>query len=241
MFILGLQSSIIPTLASWRGQLQLGRKQQALPLYSKKGGQQNYKSLVLALLALFLIKAEAAQVTHFTTTGDFAEVSWGDNGVISSGANISAQRSYGSTLLAIFSSTFDSTTGTITTLDGFGLVPDKDLDVKPPGRTASISVDLAKDGFIITRSVYDSAYNLISQSVISTGSINILLTDTGFQSDAFKGMWTSTSGNFTIRSDADRSQVAAFATGSFLNSALPSNASGAIGTNRASTITITKK
>jgi hypothetical protein len=200
------------------------------------------KSLVMTLVALFAITADAAQVIHVNASGDFANAFWvGSTPGISSETFVDAQRTGSSTFLNIFSTSFDSTTGNSTLLQGFGFVPGANLSVNPARLTATISTELANDpNFTLTSTVYDQFGNIISQTTISSGSINITLKKNGFFSSSFMGVQNTTFGNVILRQEANLSFVSASASGSFLGSAIPSDASGQIGTNHSNSITITK-
>ena len=199
------------------------------------------KFLVLILLALFAIGAHAAQVTHFMASGDFANAFWvGATPGINSQTFVDAQRTDNSTLLIITVFSFDTTTFNLTILSGFGLVPGANLSVNHD--MATISTEIANDpGFTLTSTVFDEFGNIISQTTISSGAINISLKKNQFlESTSFTGVSGVTSRAFNMRQEQDQTSASASASGSFLGSALPSDASGSIGFNRFNQITINK-
>jgi hypothetical protein len=200
------------------------------------------KSLVLTLLAcsLFAIGADAAQVTHVTARGDVANASWAvSTSNTFSQTNVEAQRTDSSTFLIIFSFGFDVTTSNVTFLQGVGFVPDANFSVNAD--MATISTELANDpDFTLTRTVEDQFGNIISQTTISSGSINISLKKNRSFSSSFTGIQRNTFGNFIELQQLDGMSVSASASGTFLGSAVPSDALGDIGTNRSNFITIIK-
>src|SRR5690349_20097797 len=83
-------------------------------------------ALTLASILSFCatIGADAGQVIHFNTSGDFANV---DYSIFDPNTtafyHVNAQRSGAATGLFIFGDSLDQTTGTVTELLGFGSVP----------------------------------------------------------------------------------------------------------------------
>jgi hypothetical protein len=197
------------------------------------------KSLLITLAALFAIAADAAQVTHVNLSGDFADAAWSPDA--SSFVDIVASRSGSSTFLFVFAESTDPTTGNFTVLNGQGFVPDANLYVNTGKVTATINTELANDpGFTLTSTVYDQFGNFISQTTISSGSINITLRKNRLFSLSLVGVQSNTIANVTYRQEANQSSQSASGTGSFLGSAVPSDALGDIGTNRSNFITIIK-
>jgi hypothetical protein len=200
----------------------------------------NRKSLVSILLALFVIGADAAQVTHFMASSDGVSAQWSENGLISGTTSVFVWKTTDvPSFLVIMSSLQDTTTGNLTELNGVGSVSGAILKVS--GHAATISIDLANaPGFTLTSSVFDASGILISQTTISTGTINISVTSNGFISMSSHGVSSFTNGNVTVKQEGDQSSVTAFASGSFLNSALPSDAVGSISIFRSNSITVTR-